>query len=367
MATDNGAWIPVPIVHVHPTDYPTIADIPQLVNLRRDYKRRIKLYIRHNLPAVGIWADGRTLSSTNHMNIYHTQFSLGAAMRSLSNTNETIDNSTLSALTQQCVLVPGDRNGVWYDRDGLKLVHYFPSLYKTESLQHLLIQLHNLLHVFPPSRPALYEKRSTKYQEWSEQLGPDVPTGVIRLTYHHQQGHPHDPPAASSNFISHSGIRTTAAADFRKSPLIRELSDLMSLLLASIDPPIWKKYRDAYIAMEDRFELLRECNMDSRTGTKHLHCFVGFHLVINMLTTIHRDVKEPPDGWVGMLVFGNYTRGNLCLSDLGIALPYEPGDIVFIRSWALKHFITSYNGTQRYVIVFSTTKSIFDWLQTLVS
>jgi hypothetical protein len=129
------------------------------------------------------------------MNIYHTQFSLRAAMRSLSNTNETIDDSTLSALTQQCVLVPGDRNGVWYDRDGLKLVHYFPSLYKTESLQHLLIQLHNLLHVFPPSRPALYEKRSTKYQEWSEQLGPDVPTGVIRLTYHHQQGHPHEPKA----------------------------------------------------------------------------------------------------------------------------------------------------------------------------
>ena len=141
----------------------------------------------------------------------------------------------------------------------------------------------------------------------------------------------------------------------------------MSLLFASIDPAAWKQYRDAYVAMAEQFELLRECNMDSRTGVKHLHCFVGFHLVINMLTTIHRDVKEPPDGWVGMLVFGNYWNARLCLPDLGIVLPYEAGDIVFIRSWALKHFITAYKGTERYVIVFSTTKSIFDWLQTLIS
>jgi hypothetical protein len=153
--------------------------------------------------------------------------------------------------------------------------------------------------------------------------------------------------------------------DFRKSTVICDLSDLISLLFASIDPVSWRKYRDAYIQMEKKVTLLDECNMDS--GRKKLiHCFVGFHLVINMLTTIHRDVKEPPDGWVGMLVFGSYSDGHLCLPDLRIALPYKAGDIVFIRSWALKHFITAYKGTQRYVIVFSTTQSIFDWLQTLV-
>jgi hypothetical protein len=118
--------------------------------------------------------------------------------------------------------------------------------------------------------------------------------------------------------------------------------------------------------MEKEVTLLDECNMDS-TRKKLLHCFVGFHLVINMLTTIHRDVKEPPDGWVGMLVFGSYSDGHFYLPDLGIILPYEAGDIVFIRSWALKHFISAYTGTQRYVIVFSTTQSIFDWLQNLAS
>jgi hypothetical protein len=141
----------------------------------------------------------------------------------------------------------------------------------------------------------------------------------------------------------------------------------MSLLFASIDPISWTKYRDAYLQMEKNVEMLEECNMHSKTKEKRLHCFVGFHLVVNIFTTIHRDVKELPDGWVGMLVFGDYKDGHLFLPDLGIALPYKSGDVVFIRSWALKHFINAYQGTERYVIVFSTTKSIFDWLQRVVT
>ena len=29
-----------------------------------------------------------------------------------------------------------------------------------------------------------------KFQEWSEHLGANIPTSVIRLTFHYQQGHP---------------------------------------------------------------------------------------------------------------------------------------------------------------------------------
>ena len=151
--------------------------------------------------------------------------------------------------------------------------------------------------------------------------------------------------------------------DFRKSSVIRELSDHMSVLFASMDPVSWRKYWDAYIAMADQFILLNECNMDLAQKKNHIHCFVGFYLVINILTTIHRDVQDPPDGWVGMLVFGDYRGGNRCIPDLGLALYYRPGDVVFMRSWALKHFITTYEGNQRYVIVFSTTRFIFNWFE----
>src|SRR5438045_4771663 len=75
-----------------------------------------------------------------------------------------------------------------------------------------------------------------------------------------------------------------------------------------------------------------------------------------MLTTPHRDVKDPPNGWVGILVVGSYTEGHLCIPELGIALPYQSGDVVYMRSWMLIHFITKYCGIQRYVILFATIK-----------
>ena len=287
-------------------------------------------------------------------------------MQSLPNNNPTFDDAAVAALIAQCNLVPR-QNAVWYDIDGHKLVHYLPHLYTSNALSSLVKELEQLLRIFPPQKPTSYKKRSTKYEEWSIHLGSNVPTGVIRLNYHHQLGHSYEPSSPSTDFLADPAYETTSTIDFRKSIIIRDLSDLMSLLFASIDPISWRKYRDTYIQMEEKVTLLKECNTDSKSKRKLIHCFVGFHLVINMLTIIHQDVKELPDGWVGMLVFGNYKNGHLCLSDLGIALPYEAGDIVFIRSWALKYFITAYKGTQRYIIVFSTTKSIFDWLQTLTS
>jgi hypothetical protein len=148
---------------------------------------------------------------------------------------------------------------------------------------------------------------------------------------------------------------------FRKSTTIRDLSDRMSILLASIDPVQWKKYRDAYTAMADKFLLLQECDFDFKNRKGHIHCFVGVHLVINCLEMI--DGEDAPDGWVGILVFGDFREGNTCFPDLGEALVCRVGDVVFMRASALKHFVRPYVGKERYLLVFSTSKSIFDWLE----
>jgi hypothetical protein len=225
----------------HPLNMPSVSDIPQLADLSREYKRRIKLYVRHNFPSIGQWADGRTLPSTKNTKVYCTQFSLHNAIQSLPNTNSTFEDFFVSDLAAQCTLVPR-QNATWYDIDGRKLVHYLPHLYPTAALSSLVTELHQLLHVFPPRKPAAYEKRSTKFEEWASQLGPNVRTGVIRLTYHHQIGHSHERPSPSADFLSGSTFRTTHTMDFRKSTVIHDLSDLISLLFASIDPISWRKY-----------------------------------------------------------------------------------------------------------------------------
>jgi hypothetical protein len=192
---------------------PSVSDIPQLADLTREYKRRIKLFVRFNFPAVGQWADGRTLPSTEHRKVYLTQFSLHLAMQSLPNKNATFDDATVATLTAQCNLVPR-QNAVWYDLDGHKLVHYLPHIYPSKVHSSLIKEVEQLLNIFPPQTPASYEKRSTKYDEWSTHLGPDVPMGVIRLTYHHQLGHPHEPPSPSADLLADGANKTTCTMDF---------------------------------------------------------------------------------------------------------------------------------------------------------
>ena len=44
-----------------------------------------------------------------------------------------------------------------------------------------------------------------------------------------------------------------------------------------------------------------------------IQCFVGYYLLVNMLTMLHRDVLDPPDGWVAMVVLGDYEDGELVM------------------------------------------------------
>jgi hypothetical protein len=64
-----------------------------------------------------------------------------------------------------------------------------------------------------------------------------------------------------------------------------------------------------------------------------------------------------------MLVFGDFRNGNIWFLDLGVAFPFQVGDVVFMRSRVLKHFLLPYVGKERFVLVFSTSQSIFDWLE----
>ena len=128
-------------------------------------------------------------------------------------------------------------------------------------------------------------------------------------------------------------------------------------MFAAVDPYTWRKYRDVYVRMASEFRLVEECDPN------RIQCFVGHYTLINMLTTPHWDTKDPPRGWVAMLVVGDFSEGELCIPELGIAFPYQSGDVVFLRSWMLMHFIKRYRGPERYVVLYATTYSIFEWLQ----
>jgi hypothetical protein len=255
-------------------------------------------------------------------------------------------------------MADGDRNAVWYDGEGRKVVHYFPHFLDGTVRESLKQAFRDLLKEYTPSKPSPSEKRSTRYEEWKAHLGENTLSGVIRLTFHHQQQHSHDEAAgASADFLGRSVKKTTAAIRFRKAQVVQNIATWVSILFAAIDPPTWRHYREAYQLAVSHDPVLQNCDHGPA------HCFVGHYLVINMLTTPHYDTTDPPTGWVAMAIVGDYTDGQLVIPELGIVLPYRTGDIVFIRSWMLVHFIREYSGSERFVIVFSTTYSIFEWVR----
>jgi hypothetical protein len=142
---------------------------------------------------------------------------------------------------------------------------------------------------------------------------------------------------------------------FRSSQPIQELSEHISLIFAALDPAAWQRYRQTYLGLSEVYPLR---SMDHSS----VQCFVGYYLLFNMLTTYHYDNKDPPDGWVVMVVLGTFKGANLCFPEIGVALPYQARDVVFVRSWALKHFIRLFEGN-RYVIVFATSQHLFDWFE----
>jgi hypothetical protein len=272
--------------------------------------------------------------------------------------NTMINTEQIAEASRRSVMADGYKNAVWYDGDGQKLVHYFPHFLDKTVREALKQAFRDLLKEYTPSKPAASEKRSTRYEEWKAKLGQNTLSGVIRLTFHHQQQHSHDEAAgASADFLGRSVKKTTAAIAFRKSDVVQNVATWVSILFAAIDPPTWRRYRETYQLAVSHDPVLQNC--DHSPG----QCFVGHYLVINMLTTPHYDTTDPPTGWVAMAIVGDYMDGQLVIPELGIVLPYCSGDIVFIRSWMLLHFIKEYSGPERFVIVFSTTYSIFEWLK----
>ncbi|KAI0394287.1 hypothetical protein F5Y17DRAFT_466372 [Xylariaceae sp. FL0594] len=63
--------------------------------------------------------------------------------------------------------------------------------------------------------------------------------------------------------------------------------------------------------------------------------------------TIQTDVKF---GFASLVALGEYTGGDLCFPQLGIKLPYQPGDCVTFRGAEMEHFVTDWHGNRIFLL-----------------
>jgi hypothetical protein len=331
---------------------------PELfLDVSRPIRSRIKLFFRRNHPCQQI-PNGLDKLDHPQLRVYHCpNFSMiTVGLRKSGDTMPSFDDDKIRELESRCHIRPRE-NAIWYDAGGEKLVHYFACALTSIQAAEVIKEFRDLVEEFTPTAPAPSEKRSARFLEWRDHIGTAKKSGVIRLTFHHQRNHSHQkPPNPSSDFVSKSGKKTTAAAEFRKSRTMIDVADTISIMFAAVDPYTWRRYRDVYVDMASKFRLVKECDPNG------IQCFVGHYTLINMLTTPHWDTTDPPRGWVAMLVVGDFREGELCIPELDVAIPYQSGDVVFLRSWMLLHFIKRYRGPERYVVVYATTYSIFEWL-----
>ena len=142
----------------------------------------------------------------------------------------------MSDLFSQCTLANYE-NTVWFDVNGFKLVYYFPHLISESLSNDVLNAFHTLTTLYPPHSPGAREMTSWhQYLERKESLPPNTQSGVYRFTIYHQPGHKLDPPTFSKHFFSDRATHTFAAIGFRQSEPLRQLSELISIVFAGIDP-----------------------------------------------------------------------------------------------------------------------------------
>ena len=315
---------------------------------RETWRGRIRRLYKHHYPIDKDHPD---------LKIYHcSQFSLAKTVDGLS----TASGTNLSPLQQgepqalaatRCSLAV-HQNSIWYDSDGLKLVQYFPRLL-SRTAGPILSELETLVKAYTPHPPPQHSQQQQSEEEWLYNLPPENPSGFLRLTVHDNLA---KDQAACSDLLSRDTIRITAA-NFRRSTAISDMSQYLSILLAAIDPPSWRKYRDVYIKLASQ----RECCFLRDWDPSNIECFIDHTILVNMSTTIDRDWKNLPEGWICMVALGEFMEGGIVLPDLGVELPFQAGDVVFMRSWALWHFLKEYQGVERYVIVLSTSNALFNW------
>lgn len=74
-------------------------------------------------------------------------------------------------------------------------------------------------------------------------------------------------------------------------------------------------------------------------------------LVANEWVQKHRDLRDVKDGWCAISCFGDFVGGESCLPDLSLRIPFQNRDIMFIRSFALEHFVRIWSGRERFTLV----------------
>jgi len=73
-------------------------------------------------------------------------------------------------------------------------------------------------------------------------------------------------------------------------------------------------------------------------------------VVVDQECNLHRDKGDGKDMLCCIVAAGDF-KGEFCIPELGIRVPWKPGHMIFIRSYSLAHQISKWAGDKRFSLV----------------
>ncbi|KAI8921858.1 hypothetical protein DFJ77DRAFT_505621 [Powellomyces hirtus] len=135
-----------------------------------------------------------------------------------------------------------------------------------------------------------------------------------------------------------SNLQLNATQDWIQSTPVRMMCLLVTKCFAALDPEMAAAYRKAWARMPRSgigFWGPNTCNQT----------FAMMVLVLNEYVKKHRDLRDSRYGWCAVF-------------------PFQRGDIIFIRSFALEHFVRKWKGIEHFTIVFKMHQLILTGIPT---
>jgi len=250
-------------------------------------------------------------------------------------------------------LVPG-KPRVIVDLKGRPIVWYFPGFLKERSQQAAFGQAMGLakdgLHILKMTNGDSEGKGGPEH--YVHPAGGKAGVAMLVPAWH-MTGHPNKQALPSRTLAAPDTVKDCCAIqEFLYA--FRDTAQRLNFLLWAINPRIYCAYKEL------RARIDRRCAATRSAGLYFNSVWMGLSMIFNRRTPGHTDTKGSPWGLDCLLTLGNYRKGDLRLTSLGIDLSYLPGTAVVIYGKVLEHEVLEFYGTQRICAAFFAHRDVLE-------
>jgi hypothetical protein len=250
---------------------------------------------------------------------------------------------------------------VAHDSDGEVLVAYYPNYMTGDIVKLILLALVTFITEYPPPPPVETDIRRTDWKSYLENCGGRKKVGMYYLATLFEQGHIKKGPCLSKDAGSTNSRKLSAIVKF-----IRSL-EMLTVALTCLYGVLNRHSLEQALEVVSKVCAHHPPSENVRSGKSD--AWIGRAVLVNMPTHAHCDLGDWLLSLAAIACFGSFTGGEFVVPALKVKFPFQPRDVIFIKSSLLEHYITEWEPAEfpdrqpgcRFSIVHYMHQDIVDW------